>query len=203
MHRAFHVLWYTRMKKSQIQSFETIAVLMVFFIIVFIGIIFYSNIAKSSIEQKIDRYQELSKIQKISTNKNMKNVILSRSKPLSQVLCTVGSHPHEPHETRSIKIWSATFSKILQASELLGTNAIQFYVKKEAFDQILESGTASPSLSLWGHLNSLIEAGGQFFLYWVIIQPVLVVCTLFQYHITTRSEIKAKIRFCIYLDCIN
>ena len=104
----------------------------------------------------------------------------------------------QPHESRSIKIWSATFSKILQASELLGTNAIQFYVEKEAFDQILESGTASPSLSLWGHLNSLIEAAGQFFLYWVIIQPVLVVCTLFHYHITTRSEIKAKIRFCIY-----
>ena len=92
---------------------------------------------------------------------------------------TVGSHPHEPHESRSIKIWSATFSKILQASELLGTNAIQFYMEKEAFDQILESGTSSPSLSLWGHLNSLIEAAGQFFLYWVIIQPVLVVCTLF------------------------
>ena len=60
----------------------------------------------------------------------------------------VGSHPHEPHESRSIKIWSATFSKILQASELLGTNAIQFYMVKEAFDQILESGTSSPSLSL-------------------------------------------------------
>ena len=110
----------------------------------------------------------------------------------------MGSHPHEPHESRSIKIWSATFSKILQASELLGTNAIQFYMEKEAFDQILESGTSSPSLSLWGHLNSLIEAAGQFFLYWVIIQPVLVVCTLFQSHITTRSKIKAKIRFCIY-----
>ena len=111
---------------------------------------------------------------------------------------TVGSHPHEPHETRSIKIWSATFSKILQASELLRNNAIQFYMEKEAFDQILDSGTSSPSLSLWGHLNSLIEAAGHFFLYWVIIQPVLVVCTLFQSHITTRSEIKAKIRFCIY-----
>ena len=110
----------------------------------------------------------------------------------------MGSHPHEPHESRSIKIWSATFSKILQASELLGTNVNQFYMEKDAFDQILESGTSSPSLSLWGHLNSLIEAAGQFFLYWVIIQPVLVVCTLFQSHITTRSEIKAKIRFCIY-----
>ena len=98
----------------------------------------------------------------------------------------------------SVKIWSATFSKILQASELLGTNVNQFYMEKDAFDQILESGTSSPSLSLWGHLNSLIEAAGQFFLYWVIIQPVLVVCTLFQSHITTRSEIKAKIRFCIY-----
>ena len=27
------------------------------------------------------------------------------------------------------------------------------------------------------------------------------VCTLFQSHITTRSEIKAKIRFCIYTIC--
>ena len=130
-------------------------------------------------------------------------IVLFKRKTLSRCrdTCTVGSYAHEPHESRSIKIWSATFSKILQASELLGTNAIQFYMEKEAFDQILESGTASPSLSLWGHLNSLIEAAGQFFLYWVIIQPVLVVCTLFQSHITTRSEIKAKIRFCIYTIC--
>ena len=59
---------------------------------------------------------------------------------------------------------NATFSKILQASELLGTNAIQFYMEKEAFDQIFESGTSSPSFSLWGHFNSLTEAAGHFYL---------------------------------------
>ena len=59
----------------------------------------------------------------------------------------MGSHPHEPHETRSIKIWSATFSKNLQASELLGTNAIQLCMEKEAFDQIFESGEAMQGLA--------------------------------------------------------
>ena len=44
---------------------ETIAILLVFFIIVFIGLVLYTNIMKSSVEQKIDEYNELSKIQTV------------------------------------------------------------------------------------------------------------------------------------------
>ena len=43
---------------------ETIAILLVFFIIVFIGLVFYSNIIKSKTNENIGRFQELAKIEK-------------------------------------------------------------------------------------------------------------------------------------------
>ena len=42
---------------------ETIAILFIFFIIVFVGIVFYSNIMKSKITDTLSEYDELSKLQ--------------------------------------------------------------------------------------------------------------------------------------------
>jgi hypothetical protein len=42
-------------KKSQIQMMETIAVLLIFFIIVIIALVFYMNIAKSQISDQLDQ----------------------------------------------------------------------------------------------------------------------------------------------------
>ncbi|MBR9699306.1 hypothetical protein GOV09_02530 [Candidatus Woesearchaeota archaeon] len=50
-------------KKGQIQMMETIVVLFIFFIIVILGLVFYTRIAKSSLAEKLDQYEELSKIQ--------------------------------------------------------------------------------------------------------------------------------------------
>lgn len=51
------------MKKAQIHMMETIAVLFIFFIMVFIGIIFYTNIMASKVTQKQEQFQELSTVQ--------------------------------------------------------------------------------------------------------------------------------------------
>jgi hypothetical protein len=50
-------------KKSQIQMMETIAILFIFFVIVFIAIIFFSRIWRSSISEEVSKYQELSSIE--------------------------------------------------------------------------------------------------------------------------------------------
>ena len=50
-------------KKAQVQTMETIAILFIFFILVFVGIVFYSNIMKSKFQETKVEYEELSKLQ--------------------------------------------------------------------------------------------------------------------------------------------
>lgn len=42
---------------------ETIAILFIFFLLVFVGLIFFTNIAKSNVSEKLEKFQELSQIQ--------------------------------------------------------------------------------------------------------------------------------------------
>lgn len=49
--------------KAQIHMMETISVLFIFFILVFVGMIFYTNIMKSKIREDIDTRQDLKRIQ--------------------------------------------------------------------------------------------------------------------------------------------
>jgi hypothetical protein len=50
-------------KKAQIQMMETISTLFIFFILIVIGLIFYFNLAKTSIQEKTDQFQDLSRVQ--------------------------------------------------------------------------------------------------------------------------------------------
>ncbi len=50
-------------KKAQIQMMETITVLLVFFIIVFLGLVFYSKIMRSKVSEEADKIEELSQIE--------------------------------------------------------------------------------------------------------------------------------------------
>ena len=49
-------------KKGQIQIFETIAVLIVFFILIAIGFIFYGKVVKNDIEEEADQISQLRSI---------------------------------------------------------------------------------------------------------------------------------------------
>ena len=49
-------------KKSQVQIFETIAVLFVFFLLIIIGFTFYTKIAKSNLKSEQDEFSQLESI---------------------------------------------------------------------------------------------------------------------------------------------
>ncbi|MBD3163796.1 hypothetical protein GF323_01225 [Candidatus Woesearchaeota archaeon] len=53
------------MKKSQIHMMETVAVLFIFFLIVAIGLIFYSRIYTSNISDKLEEFGELARVQTV------------------------------------------------------------------------------------------------------------------------------------------
>ncbi len=63
MHKKIPVRSYIRMKKSQIHMMETISVLFIFFVLVFVGMIFYTNFMKVRLEEDIETQQDLTKIQ--------------------------------------------------------------------------------------------------------------------------------------------
>ncbi|MDO8480572.1 MAG: hypothetical protein Q7S65_02015 [Nanoarchaeota archaeon] len=50
-------------KRGQLQMMETIAILFIFFILISLGFIFYTKVAKQSLESKVEENQDLSAIQ--------------------------------------------------------------------------------------------------------------------------------------------
>jgi len=49
--------------KGQLHQMETIAILFVFFILVALGVVFFTKVAASNIQKDVEKFQELSKIQ--------------------------------------------------------------------------------------------------------------------------------------------
>lgn len=81
------------MKKAIIQSFETIAVLLFFFILLVIGLVFYGNYSNLKLEKK---YQEM------LSERAFKIALLTRNLP--ELICTKQEAEPEPNCLDKVKL---------------------------------------------------------------------------------------------------
>lgn len=135
------------LKKGQIRMFETIAILLVFFILLVIVIVFYANVRQSSNIEKTRDYRELRAIE------NMNKLLF-----LPEIQCSQGSDVYTCIDTIKLDALSDVMSRsenVVYYAELFGESSIeveQLYPvswNKTLYDRADEGIFVGIPVSLW------------------------------------------------------